>query len=258
MSSNAEPVTRSLEGGVLTVTLGRERANAIDDAVSLGLISAFHEAEDDEDVRGVVLRAQGKLFCPGLDLQDMLLLDRAGVERFMERFSACVLVMYAFPKPLVVAIHGHALAGGFVLALTGDWRILRRGAMVGLNEIKVGVPLPYGVAHILRESIPKVRETEVALLGRNYRDEEALAAGLVHEVAEPDAFEATCRARIDEFVTKDTAAFAATKRYLRSATIERIRAHGRALLPEFVDAWFSPPTRRRVEEIVAGLRKDKP
>lgn len=257
MAAPDPAVTSKVEDGVAVVTLSREHANAIDDGLVEGLIGAFHEAEDDPAIRGVLLRAEGKLFCPGLDLQDLLPLDRPAIERFMSRFSACVLVMYAFPKPVIAAIHGHALAGGFVLALTADWRLSRRGAMVGLNEIKVGVPLPYGVAHIVRESVPKVRETEVALLGRNYRDEEALAAGLVHEVVDADGFDEAVRVRLEEFVSKDGAAFAVTKRYLRSATIERVRAQAGALLPEFLDAWFSVPTRARMEQIVAGLRKGR-
>lgn len=255
MPTKKPAVTWSVENGVAVVTMARAHANAINDDLVEGLITAFHDAEDDPDVRGVLLRAEGKLFCPGLDLRELIVLDRPEMEGFMERFGACVLVLYGFRKPFIAALQAHALAGGFVLAMTADWRILRRGSMVGLNEVKVGVPLPYGVAHIVRETIPKSRETEVALLGRNYRDDEALAAGLVHEVVDADAFEDACRARLDEFVTKDTQAFALTKRYLRSATIERIRATADLLVPEFLDAWFSAPTRARIEEIVAGLEK---
>jgi enoyl-CoA hydratase len=217
-------------------------------------MTAFQEAQADPAVRAVALRAEGKLFCPGLDLQDLWPLDRPAMGRFMERFGACVLTLYACPKPVIAAVHGHALAGGCVLALTADWRVSRRGAMLGLNEVKVGVALPFGVAHMLRESVASARMAEIALLGRNFRDEEAVAAGLAHEVAEAPAFEETCRARIEEFASKDAAAFGVTKRYLRSAAIERIRANDRHLLGEWLDGWFSPPTRARVAEIVAGLQ----
>lgn len=254
MSPTPSAVSTRIDGSVATISMSRAHANAIDDALADGLMAAFQEVDADPAVRAVRLRAEGKLFSPGLDLQDLLPLDRAAMGRFMERFGACILTMYACSKPVVAEIHGHAVAGGCVLALTADWRVLRRGAVVGLNEVQVGVPLPFGVAHILRESVASAHMAEIALLGRNFRDEGALAVGLVHEVAEADAFESTCRARIDEFAAKDGAAFAVTKRYLRSAAIERIRANDRQLLGEWLDSWFSPPTRARIGEIIAGLR----
>ena len=130
------------------------------------------------------------------------------------------------------AIHGHALAGGCVLGLCADWRVLRRGALIGLNEVKVGVPLPFGVALIVRDAVPRHALPAVALLGRNFSDEAALAAGLADELAEPGEVEAAARARLEELLDKDPAAFSVTKRYLRSPAIERIRANNRLLLPD--------------------------
>jgi enoyl-CoA hydratase/carnithine racemase len=174
----------------------------------------------------------------------------------MRRFSAAVLTLYAFPKPVVASLHGHALAGGCVFALCADWRVLRRGAVIGLNEVKVGVPLPFGVALIVREAVPKHKVTEVALLGRNFTDEAALAAGLADELSDADGIEALARARIEEFVEKDGFAFSVTKRYLRSSVVERVRASNKLLLPEWLDGWFSEGTTARIKAIVAGL-KDK-
>lgn len=247
-------VTVRVESGIAHVTMSRAHANAIDGALVDDLSAALRAVEEDDAARAVILRGAGKLFCPGLDLQDLSALDRPSMQAFMDRFGAVVLELYTFPKPMLAALSGHALAGGLVLALAADWRVLRRGAMVGLNEVKVGVPLPYGVAHVVRESVPAHRRTEVALLGRNFRDEEALAAGVVDEIAEPDDFEARCLERAEEFASKDSRAFAVTKRYLRSAAAERARAQGRLLVPEWIDAWFSPSTRARVAEIVAGLK----
>ena len=177
----------------------------------------------------------------------------------MRRFSAAVLTLYTFPKPLVAVMHGHALAGGCVLALTADWRVLGRGAVTGLNEVRVGVPLPFGVALIVRGSVPANKITEVALLGRNFTDEAAIAAGLADELADAADVETVSRARLEEFAAKDAFAFAVTKRYLRSPVVERIRANNRLLIPEWLDGWFSPGTRARISAIVEELEtKGKP
>jgi enoyl-CoA hydratase len=172
----------------------------------------------------------------------------------MQRFSTAVLALYTFPKPVVAAMHGHALAGGCVLGLCADWRILRRGALIGLNEVKVGVPLPFGVAHIVRDAVPRHAVAAVALLGRNFSDDEAVAAGLAHELLDEPGFEDGARARLAEFTSKDGPALSVTKRYLRSPVVERIRAHNQLLLPEWLDGWFSPDTKARIRGIVDGLK----
>ena len=259
MSSSPQSVTLTREGPIGVLRMEREHGNAINDALVESLVATLAEAESDPEIRGVLLTAGGKIFSPGLDLQELVLLDREAMERFMRRFSAAVLTLYTFPKPVVATLHGHALAGGCVLALCADWRVLRRGAVTGLNEVKVGVPLPFGVALIVRDAVPKNKLTEVALLGRNYTDEAALAAGLADELADAAGVEAAARARIEEFVAKDAFAFAVTKRYLRSPVVERIRANNRLLIPEWLDGWFSPGTTARIAAIVAELQdKGKP
>lgn len=251
----AQAVTLERDGALATLRLGRSHGNAINADLVEGLLEATARLAADDGVRAVTLAAAGKLFCPGLDLLELIELDRPAMERFVTRFNACILALYTFPRPLVAAVHGHAVAGGCVLALTADWRVLAEGATVGLNEIKVGVPFPYGVATILREQSIKLEE--IALFGRNYRGEEAVAAGLAHEIAPSDGFAERCRQRADELAAKDPTAFAVTKRYLRSAAVERMRAHDARHMHEFVDAWFSPATRERLGAVVDGLKNGK-
>jgi enoyl-CoA hydratase/carnithine racemase len=259
VSSSTQSVTLTREGGIGVVRLEREHGNAINGAFVESLVAVLAEAESDPAISGSLMTAGGKSFCPGLDLQELIELDREAMERFMWRFSAAVLTLYTFPKPVVAVLHGHALAGGCVLALAADWRVLRRGAVAGLNEVKVGVPLPFGVALIVREAVPKHKVTEVALLGRNFADEAAIAAGLADELADADAIDAASRARLAEFVAKDAFAFSVTKRYLRSSVVERVRASNRLLIPEWLDGWFSEGTTTRIKAIVGELKdKGKP
>ena len=254
MKTRRSAVTVSAENGLATFRLSREHGNAIDLDLVEALIDACRRTSSDSSIRGVLLASSGSLFCPGFDLQVLVDCGREEMDRFMRGFHECLLALYSFPAPVVAALSGHAVAGGCILALTADWRVLRRDAMIGLNEVRVGVPLPYGVAHVLRDSVHRPRLEEVALLGRNYTNEEALATGLVHEVHEEAGFEDHARARLEEFASKDPGAFAATKRYLRSFTLERIRSEEAAHRAEFLDRWFSSATRRRIEAIVEGLR----
>lgn len=248
------PVKLEEREGAAVIRLSGIHGNAINDDLLDGIESALSRSLEGGSARGLLLASSGKLFCPGLDLQILSGYDRTAMEAFLRKFSRCMLSLYTYPGPVVAAINGPAVAGGCVLAMTADWRVLRRGARIGLNEIKVGVPLPWGVAQIMREGLVASRIEEVCLLGLNYSDEEALATGLAHEVAGEEGFEASAMRRLAEFASKDAKAFHRTKEYLRASVAERIRSGEDERRGEFLDCWFSDPTRKRIEEIVAGLR----
>jgi enoyl-CoA hydratase/carnithine racemase len=248
-------VTLSREDGRGTIHLSRGRGNAINDQVLDEMMQALQEAERDPEVKGVVMSAGGKMFCPGLDLHHLTELDRQGIREFMRKFSACNLKMFTFPKPMIAALSGHALAGGLVFALNADWRILQNEAMVGLNELKVGVPLPFGVSIILRDAVSGPRLEEIALFGRNYKGEQAVQVGLVHELCDSDKLDALAIERLDEMTSRDPNAFAVTKRYLRAATVERIRSHDAMFQNDFVECWFSDGTQARIHAIVGSMAK---
>jgi Delta3-Delta2-enoyl-CoA isomerase len=243
-------------GAVAVLRLDKARGNAIDEPLVTELIQETRGVADDPAVRGVLLAsAHPKLFSPGLDLVTLVEYQRPDMERFMLLFAEMVWALYALPKPMVAAVNGHAVAGGCILALTADHRVLRAGAQIGLNEVKVGVPLPWTVIELLRASVPPPAFAPVALLGRNFADEAAVAAGLAHEIAPAEGFEDACRARLDEYVEKDAAALAVTKAFARADVVAAMRRHEREKLSLWLDGWFSEPTRVRIRSIVDGLAK---
>jgi Delta3-Delta2-enoyl-CoA isomerase len=142
-----------------------------------------------------------------------------------------------------------------VLALSADYRVLRRGAQIGLNEVKVGLPLPWSVAMLLKASVPGPALTRVALFGANFTDDEAVAMGLVHEVKPAEGFEPLCLERLDELAGKNPLAFRTTKVYLREAMLSEMRSHEEARRADFLDAWFSPAGREQIGATVAALQK---
>ena len=246
-------------GALVTARFDKARGNAIDEPFTQELLQVAKELGADRGVRGVLLAsAHPKLFSPGLDLVTLLEYDRAAMERFMRLFAQAVWALYALPKPVVAAINGHAVAGGCILALTADYRILRRGGVqVGLNEVKVGVPLPWSVALLLRASVPAAALTQVALLGRNFADDDAIAVGLADQLADADGFEDFGLARLEEFADKDTASIAITKGYLRDAVLRDMRARESEEMDAWLERWFSDGTRERIRQIVAGMGKGR-
>lgn len=249
-----ETVKAERDGELLVLTLCGPRGNAIGSAMIEALAARTAEARDDDAVAAVMLRHEGKLFSPGLDLAEVVDLDRPAMERLIRGFCAMVLELYALPKPLVAAIDGHALAGGMLVALTADWRIISRRAKIGLNEVKVGVPLPYGMATIVRESVPRSHLTEVALEGRNFSGTKAVEIGMAQEMLVGD-LRAHALRRLRTLAGKDATAFATTKRFLRERTIDEIREQEDAHRDLFLDGWFSPGTRERLTELRDALRR---
>ena len=244
-------------GGIAILRMDKPRANAIDGAFVEDMTRAVRELEEDGSVKGILLAsAHPRVFCPGLDLVGLVELDRAAMKDFMMRFARMVWTLFGSSMPMVAAIGGHAVAGGCVLALTADYRVIVRGVNIGLNEVRVGVPLPWSVAELLKASIRPERLGEVALLGRNFTDEGALEAGLVQELVDADC-EMKSLERLDEFVDKDAASLAKTKRALRADALTSMKAHEETYLDEWVASWFSESTRSRIQEIVAGMGKPR-
>ena len=234
--------------------LDKARGNAIDARLLEDLMTACRELADDRAVRGVLLASvHPKLFCPGLDLVTLVDYDRPAFERFMARFGEVMRALYGLRKPVVAAVSGHAVAGGCILALTADWRVLARGAQIGLNEVRIGVPLPWSVSVMLRAALPPTSLARVALLGRNFSDAEALEVGLADGLAEAEGFEAACLTRLREFADRNPLALGATKAYLRAPALSEMEAREHELLPEFVSAWFSEPAQRWIRQTVASL-----
>jgi enoyl-CoA hydratase/carnithine racemase len=239
------------DGDLAVLRFDKARGNAIDEPFTEALHAAIAQVASDASVRSVLLAsAHPKVFCPGLDLVALIEYDRPAMQRFFARFLETTRALFALRKPVVAALSGHAVAGGLVIALTADHRVLRRGAQVGLNEVRVGIPLPWSVAMLLKAAVPASALTRVALLGQNFTDDEAVAVGLVHEVQDAEGFEEACRTRLRELAEKDPRALGATKAYLRDAALREMEAKDVALLPEFLDAWFSPEAQAKIRETI--------
>ena len=101
-----------VEEGLAILRLDRQHGNAINDALVDELMAACQEADTDPQVKGLLLTGAGKLFSPGFDLQELSLLDRPAITRFIKRFNACILSLYTFSKPLVAGLQASIVQYG--------------------------------------------------------------------------------------------------------------------------------------------------
>src|SRR5438270_161827 len=139
------------------------------------------------DAKAAVVTGRGSAFSAGLDLPSLVDLARPAMRDFIGQFNATVLRLFELPIPLVAAVNGHAIAGGCVLALQADLRLVAdRDARIGLNETQLGLALPSVVLETLRWQVPGPSLAPIALEGRLFSPREALQLGLLHEVV-PEA-----------------------------------------------------------------------
>lgn len=215
------------DGRVGTVRLRRPPMNAIDGDVRDGLREAVALARRD-GVQGLVVVGTEKVFAAGADIKEMAGLGVADVLRLAEDLQGALDDLAAVPVPTVAAITGYALGGGFELALACDFRVVDAGAKVGLPEITLGLIPGGGGTQRLARLIGASRTKDLVFSGRMVGAEEALAIGMVDEVAEAGTVEAVARRRVGRYLSGATVALAAAKQAV-DAGLETDLASGLAL-----------------------------
>jgi enoyl-CoA hydratase/carnithine racemase len=168
---------------VALVTLERpEKRNALSIELRLELADAFTALSDDDDIGCIVLTGAGSAFCSGMDTSQFGG-DRANRERLVETSTVAFQAVGDCRRPIVAAVNGPALAGGFALALLCDVRVASPSAVFGYPELPRGIPPSYAAA---RAVLPATVAQELCLTGRIVKATEAQKLGIVREVARGD------------------------------------------------------------------------
>jgi enoyl-CoA hydratase/carnithine racemase len=181
-----EHVRLEVDGAVATIRLDRPKMNAIDDQVTAELRQAAEEARDRDDVRAVVLWGGERVFAAGADIKQMSSISYAEMLAWGGRLQESLRSIARLPKPVVAAVNGYALGGGFELALTADFRVLGESAKVGVPEIQLGVMPGAGGTQRLTRLVGPSRAKDLVFTGRHVDAPEALALGIANRVV-PDA-----------------------------------------------------------------------
>jgi enoyl-CoA hydratase len=209
--SAAAPVLTEERDGVLLVTLNRpEQRNAVNQAVAEGIAAALERLDGDSGLRVGVLAGAGKGFCAGMDLKAFVAGERphAGDRGFAG------IVQRPPAKPLIAAVEGFAVAGGFEISLACDLIVAARGTRFGIPEVKRGLVAAGGALLRLPRRIPYHVAMELALTGDFLDAERAVSLGLVNRLVEPGASVAAALELAGAIAANGPLALAATKRIL--------------------------------------------
>jgi enoyl-CoA hydratase/carnithine racemase len=176
------------EGPVATITLDRpERLNALTFHMYEALRDLFAGLKRDRSVRAVILTGQGRGFCSGGDVEDIIgalfSLDKAGLRRFTKLTCDVVANMRACPQPIVAALNGTVAGAGAALAVASDFRLAVANAKISFLFVKVGLSAAdMGAAYLLPRLVGLGRATELLMLGDALPADEAHRIGLYHRL----------------------------------------------------------------------------
>ncbi|HXU43960.1 MAG TPA: enoyl-CoA hydratase/isomerase family protein [Thermoanaerobaculia bacterium] len=251
-------------GPVREVRMARPPANAFSPEFLVALEDAIAAAPG-AGARAIVLSGAPGLFSAGLDVPQLLALDRPAIEIAWGWFLALVHSLATSPVPIAAAITGHATAGGCVLPLYCDARIMARGRTgkdgafqefkIGVNEVQVGLPMPSiilpALARLVGERQMEILATTAALIPAS----EALRLGLVDELAPLEETVPRAAAWCESLLALPATAYARTRALARAPLIAAVEAARQVDATVFVDDWFQPEAQAALRALVDRLSK---
>ncbi len=248
-------------GPIRVLRMARPPVNALNPQLCRDLIAALETALHD-DVSGVVLAGNPKIFSAGLDVPYLISLGenhRAILEAWQAFFGVARLLA-AFRVPVAAALTGHSPAGGCVLALCCDYRVMARSTdparplQIGLNETQVGLTVPEGIQRLMRRVVGEYRSERLLIAGVMLSAEQAHAIGLVDELAPSEDVVPRATAWLEDLLKLPHQPMLETRAIVRQAVIDALSPEF-VQLERFVDGWFRPDTQMALKALVAKLGK---
>lgn len=251
-SRKLKMINIELSEDVGVLKLNRGVTNAINLELINEIAANLEKIRHDPEIHSVVFSSSNnKFFAIGFDIPELIELSQRDFEVFYRSYNRLCLDLYSFPKPTIAALTGHAIAGGCILALCCDYRIIVDGRkLMGLNEIKLGVPVPYPGDCILRQIVgPRIAQ-EITYTGDFYPSEELLQMGMVDKVLPLKQVLSESIEKAKFLGSLPQEAFTIIKRN----RIEIVEAQILKYLAEkeqsFLKHWFSDEARKRLKEAI--------
>ncbi len=228
--------------------------NAFDLPFITALAETFASLKDRGAPAVLLSSAHPRLFCPGWNLKALHDAPIEDVAKVLEGFEALALAVFSYPGPTAVAIGGHAVAGGCLLALACDRRLMASGrARLGLSEVNLGVPVPGGCMEMLRARLTPLATERLVLSGDGFSAEGAERLGIVHRAVDPARLIEISKSDLRSLAMKPPTAYRAAKRFMHQATWSQMRRTAADGAQTFLSQWQSSDTKGRISDLVRSL-----
>jgi enoyl-CoA hydratase/carnithine racemase len=253
-SMKVEPlILSSREGAILTLTLNRpDKSNSLHPDLVTQLSTALKGAEADAALSVVVITGAGSRFCAGLDLDLLLGWTTEQKVSYLDTVTNVFRLIWSLPQPVIAAVNGAAIAGGFDLAAFCDIRLAANEAIFGQAEINIGLTQ---IIHPLYKSIGLARAKELAMTGQNISAAEAFRIGLVNHVYSREELMPRVMELAGVLASKPRNALFETKRLTRSLIDLDTDSAFEEMNKSLHRCLASDEHRQRVEEVYKNLKK---
>jgi 3,2-trans-enoyl-CoA isomerase len=245
---------------IVELRLARPPVNALDPQLVAALRGAI-DAAPASGARAIVLSGQPGMYSAGLDVPALLQLDQATLKQFLRDFFELCGAIACSPIPIVAAITGHSPAGGAVLSIFCDYRVMARSVdpakpfRIGLNEVQVGLSVPALIQFGLQRLVGAYRAERLMVAGAMLESAQALQIGFVDELADIDQVVPRALNWLQDLLRLPPQAMSTTRRLARRDLTETFADPRKWLLDEFAAAWFADETQDVLKNLVARLKK---
>ena len=246
----------NIKDRLAVITLDRGKANPINLEMLTELIETVKALDADDEVGALVITGKENFFSAGVDLIELYGYDREQSKVFWTQFLQMSSILAAFKKPLVASITGHSPAGGCIIALCADYRIMAQGPyIIGLNEVPVGIVVPESVFQLYSFWLGKAKAYRYLLEGKLLNVTDALADGLIDEIAEPANVLEIAERKAQGFMKSNPLTWQQTKVNLRGELLGKLSGDNSAALDKMLERWWSAETRTALEKMIEKLAK---
>ncbi|MGN6235945.1 enoyl-CoA hydratase/isomerase family protein [Dyella sp.] len=240
---------------IVELQLARPPVNALNLSLLQELRAAVEEAPA-AGARGIVLSGAPGMFSAGVDVPALMGRERSEVRAFWREFFAVCAALARSPVPVVAAITGHSPAGGAVLSLFCDYRVMAEGPFkIGLNEVQVGLSVPDCIQLALRRVVGTYRAERLLVAGAMIESSQALACGMVDELTGVEQVSTRALHWLRELLALPSHAMLATRALARADLTEAYADVDALPLDAFVDGFFHPQTQTVLQSLIDRLRK---
>ncbi len=247
------------KGDYVIVELARGKVNAINAEMVDEIRTIFDDLEQDDQVRGVIMTGGPKIFSAGLDLIELMTYDEAKIESFLRDFGMMHVELSRFSKPFVCAVTGFSPAGGTVIAVTADYRVMADDPKfsIGLNEMQVNVQITRNLTEAYAFWLGRSLANKFILAGKLLNPQEAHEHQLVEEISPMEEVLMRAENKMKQFLEADPDIFQYTKKALRQPWFQAQNLEGEADLKQALKIWWKPEVRQRITALIESFSSKK-
>ncbi|QNL51298.1 enoyl-CoA hydratase/isomerase family protein [Olivibacter sp. SDN3] len=243
---------------VAHLIMNRGSSNAIDDEMVKELKGTLEIIQKDDNIGGLVLHGKEGFFSSGLDLITLYNYDHDQIKDFWHHFLDLIKAFVSFSKPAIAAIGGHSPAGGCVLALCCDYRVMVEGDyVIGLNEVPVGIIVPDSIFDLYSFWLGRARAYRFLLEGALLQPQRALKVGLVDEMVPANQIHTAVEKQMKKYIQLNWETWQKSKLNMRKELITHFDQDPTEAIDMVLKQWWEPSTRSMLKTIIENLKKGK-